>query len=148
MTTHRFDTPALPAFGSLPTVLVTPRKQVLEAPSSRERRITFGTAWARSSNYLELANLVETFERYSAEQTLQDTELFMFTDNTVAEVAFFHGTSSSKVLFDLVLRLRKVELESGVLLDVIHVAGTRMIRQGADGLSRGNTLEGVLGGNT
>jgi hypothetical protein len=50
-------------------------------------------------------------------------------------------------LFELVLRLRRLEVRCGVPLHIIHVAGTRMIRQGADGLLRGsNTLEGVMGG--
>ena len=34
----------------------------------------------------------------------------------------------------------------GCITQVIHVAGTRMISQGTDGLSRGNLLEGVLKG--
>jgi hypothetical protein len=42
------------------------------------------------------------------------------------------------------LRLRKLEVEQQCLLHVIHVAGTRMIGQGLDGLSRGNLTEGVM----
>jgi hypothetical protein len=101
---------------------------------------------AESSNYLELCNMVDTLDRFADEEDLQDTELFLFTDNTVTESAFYRGTSSNKKLFELVLRLRRLEVRCGVLLHIIHVAGTRMIRQGADGLSRGNTLEGVMGG--
>ena len=41
------------------------------------------------------------------------------------------------------LRLRKAELKYGFVLHVVHVAGTRMIAQGMDGLSRGILLEGV-----
>ena len=33
-------------------------------------------------------------------------------------------------------------------LHLIHVAGTRMIEQGTDGLSRGEVLEGVMKGNS
>jgi len=35
---------------------------------------------------------------------------------------------------------------SGISLHVVHVAGTRMIRQGTDGLSRGNFSTGVMNG--
>jgi hypothetical protein len=73
----------------------------------------------------------------------------MFTDNFVTECAFFKGTSSSNSLFELVLRLRLLEMHSGWKLHVIHIAGTRMIRQGSDGLSRGDMmLLGVMGGKS
>jgi hypothetical protein len=51
-------------------------------------------------------------------------------------------------LFELVLRLRLLEMHAGWKLHVIHIAGTRMIRQGADGLSRGDMLTGVMGGES
>jgi hypothetical protein len=35
----------------------------------------------------------------------------------------------------------------GLVLHLIHVAGTRMKDQGTDGLSRGDLLEGVMKGN-
>ena len=68
------------------------------------------------------------------------------TDNKTAEDAFHNGTSSSKRLQGLVERLRRVEMETGMTLYVVHVAGTRMIEQGTDGLSRGSFLEGVMAG--
>ena len=43
-------------------------------------------------------------------------------------------------------RLRKLELDARFTLYVVHVAGTRMIAQGIDGLSRGVLLEGVMAG--
>ena len=70
----------------------------------------------------------------------------MVTDNFVTESAFFKGTSSSEKLFKLVLRLRLLEMRARWKLHVIHVTGTRMIRQGADGLPRGDMLSGVMGG--
>ena len=45
------------------------------------------------------------------------------------------------------MRLRKCELDQGFILHVVHVAGTRMIAQGTDGLSRGSFLEGVVAGS-
>jgi hypothetical protein len=101
-----------------------------------------------SSNLRELENIVRALEEYFEETGERDVELFMFTDNFVTECAFFKGTSSSDSLFELVLRLRLLEMHSGWKLHVIHIAGTRMIRQGADGLSRGDFLSGVMGGKS
>ena len=102
---------------------------------------------AHSSNYREMWNLVDTLEVMSAEGELEGTELFLFTDNLTAEAAFSKGSSSSKDLFELVLKLRKLEMESGCKIHVSHVSGTRMISQGSDGLSRGNLTEGVMCGD-
>jgi hypothetical protein len=58
-----------------------------------------------SLNYCELRNLVYAIEEATAKGLLQGGELFMFTDNSATESTFHHGTSSSKSLFQLVLRL-------------------------------------------
>ena len=102
----------------------------------------------RSSNWRELTNLVETLELEAMEGRLRGCEIFVFTDDWMAETAFFKGTSSSILLFNLVLRLRKLEVDQQCLLHLVHVAGTRMIGQGSDGLSRGNLTEGVMLGRT
>lgn len=99
-----------------------------------------------SSNFRELLNLVETVEEEAAMGHLRDCELWLFTDNSTAESCFAKGSSSSKLLHELVLRLRKAEMAAGFTLHLVHVAGTRMIAQGTDGLSRGVLLEGVLAG--
>ena len=77
---------------------------------------------------------------------LQGLELWLFTDNSTAESCFHKGGSSSQHLHDLVLRLRKLELDARFTLYVVHVAGMRMIAQGTDRLSRGVLLEGVMAG--
>jgi hypothetical protein len=101
----------------------------------------------RSSNYRELCNLVETIEEGVADGSLKGAELFLFMDNTIAEATFYKGnTSSSKLLFDLIVRLRLLEVAGSIRLWVIQVSGKRMIEQGTDGLSRGNLLEGVMEG--
>ena len=76
------------------------------------------------------------------------TELFMFTDNFVMERAYFRGTSKSKRLFDLVLKLHKLEMSGELHIHLIWVAGTRMIAQGTDGISRGDLSNGVMGGKS
>jgi hypothetical protein len=100
-----------------------------------------------SSNYRELRNLVEAVEVETEEGKLRDTEVFLFTDNSTAEAVFYRGTSSNRNLFNLVLRLHRLEMNFGLVLHLIHVAGTRMKDQGTDGLSRGDLLEGVMKGN-
>ena len=120
----------------------------MERPSGLHGQVGI---WGRdaeeqSSNYQELRNLVETVEEEVAEGHLADAELWLFTDNSTAESCFFRGGLSSKLLHELVLRLRKAELKYGFELHLVHMAGTRMIAQGTDDLSRGMFLEGVSEG--
>jgi hypothetical protein len=84
----------------------------------------------------------------SLSNTLSGYEFYLFTGNAVAEAAFFKGTSSNQRLFDLVVRLKKLELAHGFTLHVIHVAGQRMQDQGTDGLSHGDLLSGVMTGSS
>jgi len=118
-----------------------------------------------SSNYRELFNLTEAAEAHVKElafahlsqlvdavagealrSPLQGSELFLFTDNGVAEAAFYKGTSSNPRLFALLVRLKQLELEHAFTIQLIHVAGWRMQAQGTDGLSRGDLLSGVMQG--
>jgi hypothetical protein len=78
---------------------------------------------------------VQRLETFDQSHLGAAIEVFMFTDNYVMKCAYFRGTSSSPILFDLLLRLRKLELHAGLKIHVIHIAGTRMISQGMDGLS-------------
>ena len=72
----------------------------------------------------------------------------MATDNTTVEARFYKGNSSSVKLYDLVVRIRELELDYGLNLFITHVSGTLIKAQGTDGLSRGNTNEGVSFGDT
>jgi hypothetical protein len=101
---------------------------------------------SESSNYRELTNLVEDTEAEAIAGRLKETELFLFTDNSTAESAFYKGSSSSKKLHSLVLRLHKLALEFQVQIHMVHISGKRMIAQGTDGCSRGVLLEGVMAG--
>ena len=104
---------------------------------------------ARSSNFRELYNLILRLESLVTSGRLKvGTEVFLFTDNATSEAAFYRGTSSSRLLFELVLRARKLEMNGNVFLRVVWVAGTRMIDQGTDGLSRGDLLTGVMAGDS
>jgi ribonuclease HI len=83
-----------------------------------------------SSNWRELNNLVEALERACKVHELRGCEILLFTDNMTAEAAFWKGTSQSPKLFELVLRLRKLEMARDLMLHVIHVCGRRMIEKG------------------
>ena len=88
--------------------------------------------------------MVETVEEEAKEGLLKDSELWIFTDNSTTKSCFFRGGSTSKLLHELVLCLQKAEMTCGFTLHLVHVAGTRMIAQGTNGLSRGSLLEGVV----
>jgi hypothetical protein len=80
------------------------------------------------------------------EYDLAGSEIFIFTDNSTAEAAFWKGTSKSRRLFELVLRLKELEMKHELIIHVLHVSGRRMIAQGTDSLSRADHSEGVMQG--
>ena len=119
---------------------------------SNKLRILQGT-WAesmseKSSNFKELGNFVNKLENDAKNNLIAGAEMFLFTDNTTTESAFYNGTTKSKTLFELIVRLKQIELHNSVKIHLIHVAGKRMIAQGTDGISRGNIMEGVLAGHS
>jgi hypothetical protein len=97
-----------------------------------------------TSNFRELGNLVAALEDGVRTGDLLDAEIFLFTDNSTA--CYYKGNSPSKLLFQLILRLRVLEMSGQIRLHVIHVASSRMIAQGTDGLSRGDYTCGVMTG--
>ena len=99
-----------------------------------------------SSNYRELRNLVESLEKSGSSGQLDGKKVFLFTDNSTAEAIASKGSSTSPLLYELIVRLFKLSTTFLCSIQVIHVSGTMMIRQGTDGLSRGDMLEGVLKG--
>lgn len=106
------------------------------------------TTSEESSNYRELLNLVDALENQVREGSLFGCEVFLFTDNSTAESVYYKGNSTSKKLFHLVVRLRRVEMVGDLILHVIHVSGKRMIAQGTDGGSRGDLNQGVMTGES
>jgi hypothetical protein len=99
-----------------------------------------------SSNYKELGNLVSALKQAVEDRALTDCEIFLFTDNTTAEGAYYKGNTPSRKLFELVLELKQLGMRAGLILHVVHVSGKRMIAQGTDGLSRGDHTGGVMQG--
>jgi hypothetical protein len=87
-----------------------------------------------------------TIEEEAKHGSLHGSSMYLFTDNTTVKGALFQGNTPSRKLFNLVVRFRKVQMLCDAEIIVSHVAGTRMIAQGADGVSRGVLTEGVTTG--
>jgi len=83
---------------------------------------------------------VETLERMGTRGDLEGCEIFIFTDNMVSEAVAAKGSSKSKLLYELVVRVYKLEMRYECRIQFIHVAGSRMIAQGTDG----DMYEGVM----
>jgi hypothetical protein len=99
-----------------------------------------------SSNWREFTNVVESLEEEAESGGLGESTVYFFTDNTTVESALHKGTSKSKKLLSLVIRVKLLESRQGIQILVSHVSGKRMIRQGGDGVSRGSLNEGVMAG--
>jgi hypothetical protein len=96
-----------------------------------------------SSNFKEFENVVMAIEEEINAGRLSEGVLLFFTDNSTVEAALYKGNSKSRKLFKLIVKLRKLQLSSGVCIIASHVSGKRMIEQGTDGVSRGCMKEGV-----
>jgi hypothetical protein len=92
-----------------------------------------------SSNWKELCTIRLALRRESerAVSRCRDSTLFYFTDNEVSYHLVNGGASKEPRLQALLHEIKFLELELGCHLVVVHVPGTTMILQGADGLSRG-----------
>ena len=88
-----------------------------------------------SSNFREFENVVETLEEEAREGHLEGAVIHLCTDNSTVEAALYKGNSSSRKLFDLVLRVRTLEMKESVRILVSHVSGERMKAEGPDGTS-------------
>jgi len=93
--------------------------------------------WELVDQFPVLRAAVDAISEWVMSETSPGLELFLFTDNLVAESAFYRGTSSNPLLFNLIIHLKKLELQYSLNLHTVHIAGTRMMEQGTDGLSRG-----------
>ena len=100
----------------------------------------------KSSNCREAENLTDRLERLVEEGALIDHEVFLITDNSAFEGAYYKGHSHSRELSDIVLRVHKAERDGGFVLHVVHISGKRMKASGVDGLSRGDLTEGMMAG--
>jgi hypothetical protein len=83
-----------------------------------------------SYNFRELNNLVQVLERGYQSGQLLHSEVWLFTDNSASEGVFYKGHSPSPRLNDLALHLRCLEMHGKMNINMIHMAGTRMVSQG------------------
>ena len=100
----------------------------------------------QSSNLRGFTNLADALDEMGSQGSLKGSEIILFTDNSTSEAAYYNGSSKSEKLFNLVLRLKKLEMHRQTKIHIIHVSGERMKEQGSDGLSRGNLNVGVMAG--
>ena len=116
----------------------------------------------KSSNVREAENLTDRLERLAGQLAigvaerlealnkgagLADHEVFVLTDNSAFEGAYYKGHSTSKELSDIVFRLYKAQRGGGFILHLLHISGKRMKATGVDGLSRGDHTEGMMAGD-
>jgi hypothetical protein len=78
---------------------------------------------------------VTALEEEATAGAISDLEIFVFTDNSTVEACCVKGTSSSPCLLALVIQLQALTRRFSLKINVFHVAGTRMIEQGTDGVS-------------
>ena len=100
----------------------------------------------QSSHYRELRNLVDKIQKLCHENHLKHCELFLFTDNLEVDYAYHKGTSSSKLLFGLALRLRKLQIQGDLILYLVHISGERMREYSIDALLKSFPTEGFIEG--
>ena len=91
----------------------------------------------KSSNYQELRNLLEKMEALFGRDELEGSQFFLFTNNEVSLDVFYKSNQTSEHLFELILRLKILEVNSCIKIYIIHLAGTRIIMQGSENLLRG-----------
>ena len=78
--------------------------------------------------------MVASMEDVGRKGWLKGASVILATDNEVAKRALYKGNLLNTKLFELVVRLRKLELRYGCYLLITHMAGTCMIMQGTDGI--------------
>jgi hypothetical protein len=92
-----------------------------------------------SSNWKELKTLLLTLRQlaHHYRTEVRGTTLFYFTDNSTTYWIAASGSSKHPALHALIVEIKLLEQELDCCLEVVHVPGLLMIRQGTDGLSRG-----------
>jgi hypothetical protein len=98
----------------------------------------------KSSNNREMKNCYKFLKREAKALRLTGREVWLCTDNEVTERAYYKGLSSSKDLFEIILKIWLLAIKFQFMIHLPHIAGTHMIQSGVDGLSRGEILLGQL----
>ncbi len=77
--------------------------------------------------------MVKRLERLNEGAGLADHEVFVLTDNSAFEGAYYKRHSVSKELSDIVFRLYKTQRDGGFILHLLHILGKRMKATEVDG---------------
>ena len=72
-----------------------------------------------------------------------DFMVFLCTDSSTIERAYYKDNSSSEKLYELVIHKKLLETRHCCKIYISYVSGKRMIEQGTDEISRGMMDEGV-----
>jgi hypothetical protein len=99
-----------------------------------------------SSNFREFENVVCALEEEALEGHLHDAIAFLCTNNSTVEAGLAKGNSTSRKFFELILRIRLLQMKTRCQIVVTHVSGKQMVAQGTDGVLQGHPKEGVSTG--
>ena len=102
----------------------------------------------KSSNFCKSSNLVIRLKNLLQDGKIErGSEVFIVTDNVVTESTFFKGSPKSSSLHYLIVELQRLEMEGELIVQLVWIAGKKMIKISVDGLSRGDFSSGVMAGN-
>ena len=99
-----------------------------------------------SSDWKEFENTVQALETEGQAGNLKGAMVFLATDKSTMEGYLYKGNSPVKKIFELVVRVKKLELVYGCHISVTHVSWNMIQAQGTDGVSQGLFKEGVTTG--
>ena len=85
-----------------------------------------------SSNFREATNLV--IKTITMMKTSQIKKVFICMDNMVMKQTYMKGSSNSAKFHNLIVKLRKLEMEGKLIIHFIWIASTWMVAQGTDAL--------------
>ena len=91
--------------------------------------------------------MVDAIEKERERGGINNTMVLMFMDNSSVKTAVLKVNSSSRGLFNQIVRIKRLESKHGCMLHVMHFSGTRIIAQVIDIVSRGELKKGALQGN-
>jgi hypothetical protein len=88
-----------------------------------------------SANWKEMRTLLATLERAKSRRRndIQGTTFFYFTDSMTVYCAVTKGSSTSPGLHDMVERIKMLEIELGITLEVVHVPSRYSDHHGTNG---------------
>jgi hypothetical protein len=92
----------------------------------------------KSSNNREFRNLRNFITTKAMTDRFTGREVWIGTDNKAAVQVWHKGGSSERELYQMSLEVNECAIQFQFIVHLVHVAGTRLISIGIDGLSRGD----------